>query len=131
MYKLIIDERYTDKGRLESLNEYIRLCRHNKYTANGCIQRDEKAVITAIRHQLRGLHLEAPVWLHYHFYEWNRLRDWDNVTGYAHKVIQDALVKAGVLVDDKPKFVVGFDDDFQYDKKNPRIEVEIEEISNE
>ena len=43
-------------------------------------------------------------------------------------MIQDALVECGVLQNDGWKNIVGFSDDFFVDPKNPRIEVDIEEI---
>lgn len=118
----------TIEGRLESLNSYINECRRNVYTANNTKRRDERIVAAFIRRDLKGIHITKPVWLTYHFYEKDCRRDWDNVTGYAHKIIQDALVDSGVLIDDSQKFVKGYTDYFETDKKNPRIEVEIEEI---
>lgn len=38
----------------------------------------------------------------------------------------DGLVKAGVLIDDKPRYVVGFVDEFAYDEENPHIVVTLE-----
>lgn len=117
----------TIEGRLESLNTYINACRRNVYTANNMKRRDERLTALFIRQDLRGVHLTKPVWLTYYFYEKDCRRDWDNVTGYAHKIIQDALVDAGVLLNDSQKFVKGYTDNFLIDKKKPRIEVEIEE----
>lgn len=128
MYKFVIDSNLADKGRLGSLNEYINDCRRNVYKANNAKKRDEQIVSIAIRRDLKKVRITRPVWLHYHFYEVNAMRDWDNVTGYAHKIIQDALVRAGVLKDDSQRYVTGYTDYFYHDKKNPRIEVEIEEV---
>lgn len=51
----------------------------------------------------------------------------DNIA-FAKKFILDALVKKGVLKDDGWKWVKGFTDEFFVDKKNPRVEVEMEEV---
>lgn len=51
----------------------------------------------------------------------------DNISSFGRKVIQDALVKAGVLRNDGWKEIRGFSDRFAVDAENPRIEVEIEE----
>ena len=56
----------------------------------------------------------------------NKRTDRDNVA-FAKKFVQDALVQCGVLKDDGWKYVVGFSDKFDVDKKNPRIEVLIRE----
>ena len=66
--------------------------------------------------------------LHYHFYEPNKRRDLDNISAFAHKVIQDALVKCKVLNNDGWKEITGYTDSFSCDKENPRIEVVLEEV---
>ena len=48
---------------------------------------------------------------------------------FAKKFVQDALVKAKVIQNDSQKWVVGFTDDFGVDQKNPRVEVEIMEVT--
>lgn len=53
----------------------------------------------------------------------------DNVSSYGRKVIQDALVKSGVLANDGWANIIGFTDEFAVDKMHPRIEVEIEEVN--
>ncbi len=58
----------------------------------------------------------------------NRRRDLDNISSFGRKVVQDALVSAGVLKDDGWKHVVGFSDRFDVDKANPHIEVRIREV---
>ena len=74
--------------------------------------------------QIRGRRFERPVFLLFTFYEQDRRRDRDNVSSFARKVIQDALVKCGNLQDDGWDHVTGYLDQFQVDKKNPRIVVE-------
>ena len=49
------------------------------------------------------------------------------VEGNGHKIILDALVDLGVLIDDGRKYVAGFTDRFFTDKDDPRIEITIEE----
>ena len=79
--------------------------------------------------QLRRVRFERPVFLLYRYYEKDKRRDKDNVSGFAHKVIQDALVAAGTLEDDGWKHVTGSLDQYDVDSKNPRIVVEfIEEV---
>ena len=68
-----------------------------------------------------------PVEIAFIFYEMNTKRDIDNVSGWAHKCILDALVKEGILVDDSWKYVKSIKDEFYIDKDNPRIIVTITE----
>ena len=64
----------------------------------------------------------------YHWYEPNKRRDKDNISSFGRKIIQDALVKAKVLKNDGWGDIIGFEDRFYVDKKNPRIIVEIMEV---
>lgn len=83
-----------------------------------------------IRKDLRGLNIKKPVRLNYKFFEPNKKRDMDNVASFAMKVIQDALVRTGVLENDGWKQIKGFQCDFFIDRDDPRIEVEIVEVEN-
>nr|WP_278885619.1 RusA family crossover junction endodeoxyribonuclease [[Ruminococcus] torques] len=67
--------------------------------------------------------------MRYKWFEKNRRRDLDNVSSFGRKVIQDALVRAHILQNDGWKEIVGFSDEFFVDAHNPRIEVEIEEVT--
>lgn len=71
--------------------------------------------------------IDKPVIIHYSFFEPNRLRDVGNVLAGADKVIEDALVKCGILPDDGQKWVRNIVPWFGVDKDNPRIEVELKE----
>lgn len=61
--------------------------------------------------------------IQYTFFEPNRRRDMDNISGFAHKVIQDALVEEGILANDGWSEISGYTDSFEVDKERPRIEV--------
>lgn len=124
IYKFIID------GKLDGLNEYTAANRTNPYKGGKMKRDNEEVVIWAIREQLGDVHIKVPVTLKYDFYEPNRRRDLDNVSSFAHKVIQDALVKTNVLKNDGWNEIVGYADQFYLDKKNPRIEVTIVEVGD-
>lgn len=113
---------------MDGLNEYTSANRTNPYKGSKMKKDNENIVILAIRRQLRGLHIKVPVRLKYTFYEPNRRRDLDNISSFAHKVIQDSLVKTGVLTNDGWKEIKGYTDDFACDSREPRIEVEIAEV---
>ena len=85
----------------------------------------EKAVMCATN---IGLIIDRPVFIYYRFYEKNKRRDLDNISGFAHKVIQDALVKNGILENDGWANITGFDDSFFIDNEHPRIELTIHEV---
>lgn len=118
----------TIPGRLNNLNDYIAAERTNRH-AGAKMKAENEAVVSAhIRKCLKGVTIGSPVRMHYRWYEPDKRRDLDNVSSFGRKVIQDALVKCGVLENDGWKQVAGFDDAFYVDRKNPRIEVGIEEV---
>ena len=118
-------------GKLHSLNEYINSCRRNPYHGARMKKADQNHVEWQIRSQLRRIRIKNPVVMTYAWYEPNRKRDLDNISSYGRKIIQDALVRCGVLHDDGWKQVRGFRDEFHVDKKNPRIEIKILVVSDE
>lgn len=104
------------------MNEYTAQQRNNKYGGAYMKKYAQKAVEREIR-AAKLKRIERPVYIQYTFYEPNRRRDKDNISGFAHKVIQDALVSTRVIENDGWEHITGFSDDFHVDKKEPRIEV--------
>lgn len=121
VYKLVIPT------RLNGLNNYIDCCRKNPYLGARMKKQDQNTVEWYIRSQLRGVHIKKPVKMIYRWFEVNRKRDLDNISSFGRKVIQDALTNCGVIKGDGWKYITGFSDEFFVDKKNPRIEIMIEE----
>ena len=130
-YKLIIP------GTLPNLNDYLKAERQT-FRSNGSFttkgnemkHNTQDLIIWQIRKQLKGVHIEKPVRLEYHFYEPNQKRDLDNVSAMVHKCLQDSLVLSGVLDNDGWKNIKGFTDDFDVDKSKPRIEIIIQEVGD-
>ena len=125
------------KGTMPNLNDYlhgerIAIRKNGKFTTKGNVMKQEhqRKVVSAVRSQLMGIHIENPVMIYYKFYEENRKRDLDNISAFAHKVIQDGLVKGGLLENDGWKNIVGFSDDFYVAKDHPRIEILIREVDD-
>ncbi|MBU9724410.1 RusA family crossover junction endodeoxyribonuclease [Diplocloster modestus] len=114
-------------GRLDGLNDYTSANRTNPHKGGKMKKDNEQICIAAIRQQLGNLKIHNPVSIHFSWYEQSRRRDHDNVSSFGRKVIQDALVKCGVLGDDGWDYVVGFTDTFYLDRGHPRIEVTLEE----
>ena len=125
-----MQHKFIIKGRLDGLNEYTSANRANPYKGGKMKKDNEEFVIWSIRQQIRGLHINVPVVLKYDFYEPNKRRDLDNISSFAHKVIQDALVKTNVLKNDGWNEIISYIDQFYLDKKNPRIEVTIVEVGD-
>lgn len=121
-------KRLTIPGKLPGLNEYIDAERRHRQRGASVKREAEDRVLWSAKASLRGWKATGPVVMHYTWYEPNRRRDKDNVSGYGRKVIQDALVKGGYLENDGWADIEGFTDAFAVDKKRPRVEVEIEEL---
>lgn len=114
----------TIPGRLPGLNEYTDTCRTDPRAGARMKREAQEAVMWHILSQMRVCRFEKPVFLLFTFYEQDRRRDKDNVSSFARKVIQDALVKCGCLRDDGWAYVTGYMDQFRVDKLAPRITVE-------
>lgn len=121
-YTLII------KGKLDSLNDYTKACRSNRYAGAEMKHKNENTVLCAIYEQLGRTRIKKKIKMQYKWYEPNSRRDLDNISSFGRKVIQDALVNAKIITDDGWKNIIGFSDEFYVDKENTRIEVVIEEI---
>jgi len=119
-------------GRFPSLNEFLGLIfaeqekTRSRYTpgeiANFVKKKYENIVIqSAMVANVKPMVEKCSVvtiW-----YEPNAMRDEDNVI-FGKKLIMDGLKQAGIIKDDRRKFVGnGWADNVFIDKKNPRIEV--------
>lgn len=120
--------RFTIPGRLPGLNEYILAERSHRIKGANLKAEYGRLVARCIRTQLGKVRITVPVRMDYLFIEPDRRRDKDNISGYAHKVIQDSLVKCGVLKNDGWGEIAKYDDEFAVDKAHPRIEVTITEM---
>ena len=114
-------------GKFPGLNDFIaanRRMRGNWSAGNSMKQSDQHTIAAYIP---RGLRFKEKIYIEYHFYEPNSRRDKDNISGYFHKIFQDALVQRGVIENDGWKEIEGWTDSFEVDKGNPRVEVVIKE----
>lgn len=112
------------EGRYHGLNEFIDANRRGsgKWNAGNDMKRDDQTLIAM---QIPRIKLRCPIRIRYHFFEPNKRRDKDNISGYFHKVFQDALVQRGVIPNDTWANIESMEDLFSVDAKHPRIEVEI------
>ena len=120
--------KYVIDMKLPSLNDYIGVCRSNKYQASKYKAKLEQEI---------GLFLtKMPKWtnpikIHFHWTEGNKKRDLDNIA-FAKKFILDAMQKYGKLENDNSKYVAGFSDSFTYSKDGSfKVVIEIEELKGE
>lgn len=114
-------------GKFPGLNEFIAANRriHGKWSGgNSMKQEDQKRILMYLP---KGVKFTKPIHIEYCFYEPTAKRDKDNISGYFHKIFQDALVQAGIIENDGWKQIEGMSDRFKIDKVWPRIEVVIEE----
>lgn len=119
--------KFTIDGRLPALNDYTDACRGNRYTGARMKREAEMQILIGIR-MARLPKLKGPVFVRFTWFEKDERRDPDNIA-FAKKFIFDAMVAYGVIPNDSRRYVRGFSDEFGVDKKNPRIEVEIEEVA--
>lgn len=114
--------KYEIPFKLPSLNDYIGVCRSNKYQAAKYKANIEREI---------GLHLTKmprwtkPIKIHFHWVEGNKRRDLDNIA-FSKKFILDAMVKYEKLNDDNRKNVYAFTDTFEYGDTT-KVILEIEE----
>ena len=129
----------TDRKKLPSLNEYIKAervrinARSGKFLTKGSVLKKEWQgyISLFIRRDLRGIKIEKPVIVHYHYYEADKRRDLGNIHAPCQKFTEDALQDCKVLANDNQKCIVGFTATFDIDKDNPRVVVSLEEVTNE
>ncbi len=116
--------KFTIPGRLPSLNVQFKAFR-GRFTSSRKRQESKFWVgswIIAARIPV----FKVPVDVTIRWIEKDRRRDYDNVSSGV-KVILDALVKTGRIPNDSRKWVYPVVHVHELDKKNPRIEVTIDE----
>ncbi len=113
---------YEINMKLPSLNDYIRVCRCNKFQAakfKADIEREIGYYLTKMPKW------DNPIKIHFTWIEGDKKRDLDNIC-FAKKFILDAMVKSQKLKDDNRKCVTAFTDSFEYGKET-KVILEIEE----
>lgn len=116
MEKIVIDM------KLPSLNDYIKVCRSNKFQA-AKYKRDIEQQIGLFLTKMPKY--TKPIKIHFTWIEGNKKRDLDNIC-FAKKFILDAMQKYGKLENDNRNYVYAFTDSFEYGKET-KVILEIEE----
>lgn len=117
---------YTINMKLPSLNDYVRVCRANKYQAAKYKRDLERQIALFLTKMPR---YTKPIAIHFHWIEGSKRRDLDNVS-FGKKFILDTMVKCGKLRDDNRKCVTAFTDTFSYGKET-KVILEIKELDND
>ena len=126
----------TVKGFKSGLNELLAGRMYNRRTkkyGNQVKNRNDALCAKYIKStkELCGVKIDKPIIIHYAFYCENKMHDRMNIASAFIKSFEDALQKCKVIKND------GFDDVltptlyFELDRKNPRIEIVIEEKESE
>ena len=113
------------EGEYSTLNEYSDANRtHYRYGASIKKAETARAVYELMVHQ-EVLKLPAPKSVFkFTWYRKNKRTDPDNIC-FAKKFILDAMEEVGIIDNDGWKNVAGFIDEFEVDKDNPRVEIEL------
>lgn len=118
-------------GRLPGMNEYTAACRRHRMAGAAMKKTAQEqcawAMVTAKR---QGVHLNrSDVFIKY--VEPNKRRDKDNISAFGNKVILDALQQMKIIDGDGWNSVAKLTNDWDVDKKNPRIEVYLTEVEQQ
>jgi len=113
-------------GRLPGFNEIVAAakCGNYKYQPYAKMKETYTEMVAWIAKKLPKF---EKVSLIITWYEPDRRRDPDNIMA-GQKFILDGLVIAGVIPNDNQKHIQQILHQFEIDRKNPRIEVEISEV---
>lgn len=112
--------------KLPSLNDYIRICRGNKFAAAKYKKELEEKIGLFI---LKMPKFTKPIKINFTWIEGTKRRDYDNIC-FAKKFILDSMVKYNKLPDDNRKYVYAFTDSFKYGNET-KVILEIEEKEDE
>ena len=111
------------------MNKYTNACRAH-WAKGAKMKADDQKIVGRC---IKSSHLKprkCPVYIHYSFFEQpnrGKLRDKSNISGFAIKVIEDALQEHGIIQNDNWEYMRGYSCTFWRVTDNPRIKVEIED----
>lgn len=126
----IINGKFYKENCLPGLNDLLREAERHPQAYNRLKKSMEYVVMSSARQGLKGWKPSGLCAIDIVFVEKSKgqKRDYDNVVSGARKIINDALVKIGVLADDSPKYLLFGNNEFEY-ADNPHIVVTIREVN--
>jgi len=118
-------EKLVIEGELPGLNEIIEYSKEHwaKYAGEKHFRTQEIAYLA--KNQIKGKYKKVD--LAFTWFCKNKKRDKDNIIA-GQKFVLDGLVAAGVIENDGWKQIGNILHYFEVDKKNPRVEIIIEEV---
>lgn len=123
--------RFELRGRYPGMNEYTAANRSKWHMGAQMKAAAQEDIMWQLKAQKKGIHIENPVFIYFDWIEMNSRRDPDNISGYGRKIILDAMVDVGILIDDSQKYIKGFIETFHKDRENPRILIIMIEVDDE
>ncbi|MFP4662686.1 MAG: RusA family crossover junction endodeoxyribonuclease [Halanaerobiales bacterium] len=111
----------TIPGEMPGLNKITKAAKDHYHAYNN-MKRENTELVMLIANKLPKM---KSVKLNITWYCKNKRRDPDNIAA-AKKFILDGLVEAGVLKNDGWSEVKGWEESWEVDKDNPRVEVTLE-----
>lgn len=122
---------FTIPGRLPSLNQITRWERTPSHRFWGARKRAiSKIMVGGCIRAARVRQFKTKVKITIRWIEQDRRRDYDNIENGA-KVILDALRACEIIVNDSQKWLAPIEHIHDIDKKDPRIEVTINEYAHD
>src|SRR6056297_1866849 len=112
-------------GELPTMNTIINKSKTH-WSEYKKMKDSQDAIIQYYAEQQRIKFFEAVI-LNITYYRKDKRTDPDNIAA-AKKFIIDGLVSAGVLEDDGWAVVKGFNETWEVDRENPRVEIELLEV---
>lgn len=111
---------------LMDLNTFINSQRQNRYAGATAKKKETKFCAFHVRQAMkRGLAIERyPIIVKFRWVMSNKRKDKDNIS-FAKKFVLDGMQAAGLIENDGWQQIENFEDSFDVDKENPRVEVEI------
>lgn len=114
---------FTIQGELVDLNTYVNAERSNRFYG-AKIKKDQTELVYWAVKVAKLKKATGSVYVTFTWYCKNKKKDKDNIA-FSKKFIFDGLMQAGIIKNDGWDDIEGFQDQFEIDKDNPRVEVEI------
>ena len=109
---------------LPGMNQIIAEAKKYRQAYGKLKKRLEADLCMFIREQATGYKFSGAVYIKFCWVEKHTRRDPDNIAA-GKKFLLDALQTEGVIGQDNWKHIIGWEDKWRLDKKNPGIELEI------
>ena len=109
--------------RLPGLNEYVDVCRKNRFQAANFKKQVENDCLMFIRAGLRGRTF-TQIGITFVWYEKDKRRDKDNIA-FAKKFILDQMQTMQIISGDGWRQIAFLQDEFRVDRQNPGVEIHL------